>query len=120
MKVDLPINKETKPSCISGSNIYYKRTSKVFQYFGNFRHNSAAPPDFSVVLKVTNHTGLWNDMLAWYSLSATQQIYLYNLEHGLEINRFRLFQTYFLTLSDRQGSWKPREISLTIFLLNYD
>ena len=32
--------------------------SKVLQFLGNMRHNSAALDDFTEVLKVTNHTGL--------------------------------------------------------------
>ena len=34
----------------------YSGESKVLQYFGNMRCNSAAPDAFSNVVKVSNHT----------------------------------------------------------------
>ena len=36
----------------------YSDESKALQYFGNVRHNTAAPDNFIGVMKVTNHTGL--------------------------------------------------------------
>ena len=35
------------------------------------------------VMKVTNHTGLWDTKLAYYSPSVICWIYLYGLEHRL-------------------------------------
>ena len=48
----MPLNKETKP--------------EVFKYFGNIRHNSVASNAFPEVVKVMNHTGLWNANPASY------------------------------------------------------
>ena len=50
------------------------------------RHNLAVLDSFAGVMKVINHTGLWDAKLTWYSLSATCLICLY----GLEIHSFRL------------------------------
>ena len=50
------------------------------------RPNSVAPDVFAKVVNVTNHTGLKDAELTWYSPSATFQIYLYDLEHGLVIH----------------------------------
>ena len=47
------------------------RKSKVLQYFCNVRQNSTATDTFAEVMKVTNHTGLWDADLTWYSPSAT-------------------------------------------------
>ena len=40
-------------------------------------------------MKVTSYTGLWETEFAWYSPSATHQICLYGLEHGLGIHTFK-------------------------------
>ena len=45
---------------------------------------------FAEVMKVTNHTGFWDDELTWFSPSATRRIYLNGFEHGLGIHSFRL------------------------------
>ena len=47
----------------------YKGESKVLQYFVDMRHNLAALYAFNEVVKVMNHTGLWDTELAWYFLS---------------------------------------------------
>ena len=65
-----------------------ERDFKVFQYFNNMRHNSAAVDAFDEVIKVMNHTSLWDAELGWYSLSATRQIWSYDLEHSLGIHGF--------------------------------
>ena len=62
----MPLNKEIKPN-----------------------QTLAALVDFAEIRKVTNHIILWNADLAWYSPSATFQIYLHGLEHGLRIHAFR-------------------------------
>ena len=64
--------------------------SNVLQYFGYLAQNSPALDVFIKVVKVMNHTGLWDTELAWYSLSATRQICLYGLEQGLGIHGFKL------------------------------
>ena len=38
----------------------YKSESKVVQNFVNMKHNLAAPFAFTKVVKMTNHTGLWD------------------------------------------------------------
>ena len=37
---------------------------KFLQYFSNMRHNSAATDAFVDVVKMMNHTGLWDDETA--------------------------------------------------------
>ena len=69
---------------------YNTRESKVLQYFGNMRQNLAASHAFVVVMKVMNHIWLWDVELAWYSLSATQRICLYSLEHDFSIHSFSM------------------------------
>ena len=49
--------------------------SENLQYVGNVRHNSTALNSFVRAAKVTNHTGLWDDELAWYSPSVTLRIF---------------------------------------------
>ena len=48
---------------------------------------------FTEVVKVTNHNGLWDAKLAWYSLSATHHICLNGLEYGRGILSFRSTRT---------------------------
>ena len=67
----------------------YIGESKVLQYFGNMWHSSAVLDAFGKVMKVMNHTRLWNALLIWYSLSATHKICLYGLEYSLVIHSFR-------------------------------
>ena len=59
--------------------------SKVLQYFGNL----AAPFVFAEVMKVMNHTGLWDAELTWYSPNVTRWICLYGLEPGFRNHHFR-------------------------------
>ena len=66
--------------------------------------------DFAEVMKVTNHTWLWNAKLAWYSLSAIRRICLSCLEHGFGIQTLRPTR-----LPNRRDSWNPNEISCTIW-----
>ena len=61
---------------------------KVFHNFDDVRHISAASDVFLEVMKVTNHIGLWDTELTWYTLIATQRICLYGLEHDLGIHSF--------------------------------
>ena len=42
------------------STYFIQNKSKVLQYFGNMRHNMVTPDSFAKVMKVTNHTWLWN------------------------------------------------------------
>ena len=72
------------------ANKMYKGESKVLQYFANMRHNSATIVVFAEVVKVTNHTGLWDAELAWYSMSDIHWICLYGLKYNLKIHGFRL------------------------------
>ena len=49
-------------------------TTRLNQKFYNIlemKDNSVALDAFAEVVKVTNHTGLWDAQLAWYSPSAT-------------------------------------------------
>ena len=55
-------------------------SQKFHNIFGNVKDNSAAEW-FADVLKVTNHTELWDAGFAWYSRSVTLRIYFYDLEH---------------------------------------
>ena len=73
----MPLNKETNrlpPLLAMLPAQFYLSESKVLQYFGNVRHNSAAADAFTEGVKVMNHNGLWDAELAWYSLSATHWI----------------------------------------------
>ena len=54
--------------------ISYQSESKVLQYFGSVRDNSAALNAFAEVVKMTNFE-LSDAELDWYSLSATHQNY---------------------------------------------
>ena len=57
--------------------------------------NSTALDTFSPdVMKIANHTRLWDAELAWYSQSATHQICLNGLKHGFGIQGFRFIWTY--------------------------
>ena len=51
--------------------------------------NIAAPDAFVVVVKVMNHTWLWNSDSNQYSLNNIHQIYLYGLGHSLRICSYR-------------------------------
>ena len=54
------------------------------------RPNSAALEAFAKVeMMMINYTGVWNDNLAWYSLNASNQIYLHSFEHSLKFHDFR-------------------------------
>ena len=53
------------------------------------RHYSVALDTFAEVIKVTNHPGLWDAEIAWYSLSDTRLICVYGFKHDLEIYSFR-------------------------------
>ena len=66
--------------------VCYQVESKVLQYFCNMRHNLAAPDTFADFVKVTNHLGLGDAKLAWYSPSTTC---FYNLKFSLGIFSFR-------------------------------
>ena len=46
---------------------YFSHYATGTRSFGNVRHNSAAPYAFAAVVKVTNHSELWDSELAWYS-----------------------------------------------------
>ena len=58
----------------------------VLRYFANVRHNSAASNAFA---EVVNVTGLWDAVLAWYSLSAPHRICLNGFEYRYGIHSFR-------------------------------
>ena len=61
--------------------------SKVLQYFGNVRDNSAAPSDFAKFVKVTTHTGLF-DSGAWSTaLELTVLVYLIRPDRRGTCNR---------------------------------
>ena len=61
----------------------YLGESKVLQYFSNMRHNLAAPDTFAEVVKVVNHSGLWDAkfVMHWNCF--------YGFEHGYRIHVFR-------------------------------
>ena len=61
-------------------------TVKTLLHSGN---NLTALNGFTKVMKMTNHTTMWDAKLAWYSLSATYWICFYGFEHGLRIHSFR-------------------------------
>ena len=71
-------------------------------------------PDIVTILKVINHTGLWDVDLSRYSPSSTCWNCLFDLEHSLGIHAFRPY----LTLP--WGSHNPSKNSWTIWLLYYD
>ena len=56
---------------------------------------------FAEVIKVINHSGLWNVKLSWYSSSATHQI----LPLGIGSRSLNLQFLAYLTLPDRWGSY---------------
>ena len=58
----------------------------IFLMWGN---NLAVLNAFAKGVKVTNHTGLWDGKLAWYSLSATLQIFPYDMKQSLGIHSFK-------------------------------
>ena len=68
---------------------YYSSETNVEKFLGNVKQISAATDAFAEVEKVTNHTELWDDKLAWYSPRAIHRIFLYGLEHSLGIHGFR-------------------------------
>ena len=72
------------------------------EYFGYVRHNSTVPYAFT---EVTNHTGLWNDSLAWYSQSTTTRF----VSTVWRKPRNLWFETN-LTLSDRWASCNSSSI----------
>ena len=78
------------------------------------RHSSAALDAFAWVVKVMNHTGLWDIELAWYSLNATC--------FPLWIGTWPQNQPFKanLTLPDCQGSCNQKKFSWTIWLLYWD
>ena len=45
---------------------YYESESKVLQYFGKVKHNSASLDTFAKVMKVMNHTRRWDAEHTWY------------------------------------------------------
>ena len=59
----------------------YLDESRVLQYSSNVKHNLAVQKAFAKVMKMRNHTGLWDAKLTWYF----HQICFYALEHGLRI-----------------------------------
>ena len=65
----------------------YYDESKVWQNFGDMRHNPADA--FVKVLMMINYTGLWVVKLTRYSPSVMSQICFYGWEHSLEIHGFR-------------------------------
>ena len=65
---------------------YYSSELKILKYFGNVRHNSAV---FAEVIKVTNHTRLWDAEFAWYFPMTTYWICLNGLKHDFWIYVFR-------------------------------
>ena len=68
---------------------------------------------FAKVMNMTNHTGLWDAVLTWYSPSDTHWICLYSLENGLRIHVFSPTRPC-------QGSCILSKISWTIWLLYCD
>ena len=58
------------------------------QYFVNMKHNSVTLDAFAKVMTVWNRNWLWEDELAWYSLTATCEICFYGLGHSLSIHIF--------------------------------
>ena len=75
----------TQPIAFLFSHCFYifciTMVNQVLQYFGNVRHNLATLVAFAKVMKVTNHTRLWNAKLTWYFLSATYWICPYDSEN---------------------------------------
>ena len=55
----------------------YQSESKLLQYFGIVKYNLAILNAFAEVIKVMNHTRLWDAKFALFSPSVTCQIYLY-------------------------------------------
>ena len=85
---------------------YSTELADWFQYFGNITHNSEALDAFAEVVKVTNHTELWDDELAWYSSSATHRVFI--------------FVKLRSTLFDRVASSKSSEIPWSTYLMSCD
>ena len=63
---------------VSDINNKYEGESKVLQYFGNIKNNYTPKEVFAYIRKMTNHTGLGDAKLAWYFLSTTHLICLYD------------------------------------------
>ena len=80
------------------TSFHNKSEFKVFQYFGNVKQNLTVVDDFANVLKVINHSRLWDAKLAWYSPIATWWIYLYDLEHSQGNHVFRLTWPYLIVI----------------------
>ena len=59
-------------------------------YFGNMRHNLVALDVFAKVVKLTNHTRLWDTDVAWYSPNATCWIcFMAWINHIIEIHSLK-------------------------------
>ena len=71
------------------------------KHFCSVSHISSSQGAFTKVVKMWNHTELWDADLAWYSPTATHWICINVLEHGFEIQ----------TLADRSASCSASEIS---------
>ena len=69
--------------------IYTGMIKKVLKYFCYVWDNLSAPDVFAEGVKMTNHTGLWDAKLAWYSSCDTHRTCLYGLQHDLGIHGFR-------------------------------
>ena len=52
------------------------------------RHNSAALDNFVEIIKLMNHTGLYDVEFAWYSPGTSRRICLYGSVNSLEIHSF--------------------------------
>ena len=70
--------------------IFNKDESKVLGYFGKVWHN------FAEVKKMSNHPGLWDAELAWYSPCTTRRLWLNSFEHSLRIHDFLPIQSYLI------------------------
>ena len=79
--------------------VLYEGEWKVIQYFCNMRHNSATLNGLGNIMKVTNHIGLWDIELAWYSQRPTCQFCFYVLEQ--RISESVVFGLLNLTWSSR-------------------
>ena len=77
------------------------------QYFSNVRQNSAALAAFAEVVKVTNHSGLWDAELAWYSSSTTRWPYFHDLK-----------QSESTVLNQPDLAWSLRFLSSELNFLN--
>ena len=72
--------------------------------------NSSVPNTLADIMKVTNHIGLWDVKIAWYSLNTSCWISLFSYKHGIGIDDFR--PTWHRLIVE--------EISSPIWLLYYD